>query len=760
MDLPRLADQLRFVIQALSSASVVPSITLRTEEVRGQCCLDVPGKKGAAFDDGPVILIVEGFVLFADAEVVQLCHHLVCIDLDCDTSCKRRFLRERSSPADEKSPQYMQFRARYGATGTCSIWHHHLEAKEAMTALTRDRPRIMIDGRKPAVEVADSALAALMAAGVPGPRSEVSSTLSEQLYTASVFRGFWQNERNQCDGFSVSIPRPKQIVKMAVALIENSGRIFSNLQVNYNHTPCGRTEIVFRITSIAVIGWISVDARDNFAGRFDTDPKRDEGVYEAKLVRRGALAGEFRVDRFEGKWRNEAGQSGPFAIELERRILPGCATRDVSLRNSGSNRVVTALLKYSEGEVQCEFEFSRVLVALHVARCGRFSGHFQSPHDAGTYTAVMDTGSSSGQYVGWRGRAMPGRQQPGTTLFLYLGGTSWREYVEGFRVFDFQEVERGPDSVTLLDNSSGRGDVYVHLTTEFCSVRAPFTDNSFRKFYYGSFNLADGAELQPCQLKALDCAMRSGISQASRNALQQRMHDALGPNAGSMLVDLEDWVRDRAPIIIHIKFDRLIPGGLTVIDGFLADTEYRNMFETGTSAGCPDPIHRQDRERQMWGDTYDGRDAFRPKYGCLNLMDDPDGDHQATYYGPSYLVLKDSARWRCTMTSSNSRTSKDVLGSVRQCAKMLTSLDCNELRAAVAHEGAPGVGRSLSDYKEVQIHGPVRFRHDIAKIVADASACADVREKINRFAQQNGIPLEWRRIGQQFSKTPDNESRT
>lgn len=155
----------------------------------------------------------------------------------------------------------------------------------------------------------------------------------------------------------------------------------------------------------------------------------------------------------------------------------------------------------------------------------------------------------------------------------------------------------------------------------------------------------------------------------------------------------------------------------------------------------------------MWGDAYDGSDELRPKYGCLNLADDPDGDYQATDYGASYFVLKNTLRWRCAITDSFDEDA--VEGSLRQCSAMLSQLGDDDLLAAAEHAGAPGVGNAFHSYKETQIHGSVRFAEDVHRIVAFGCS-ADVRHKIERFAMNNGIQLEWRKMGMRFTKKPSN----
>merc|ERR1711920_1020588 len=66
-------------------------------------------------DSGPVFLIVEGFKLFADKEVVDFCDHLVWLEADVETCAARRAQRpENPMPAktyrQHAWPAHMEWR--------------------------------------------------------------------------------------------------------------------------------------------------------------------------------------------------------------------------------------------------------------------------------------------------------------------------------------------------------------------------------------------------------------------------------------------------------------------------------------------------------------------------------------------------------------------------------------------------------------------------------------------------------------------------
>lgn len=111
------------------------------------------------------------------------------------------------------------------------------------------------------------------------------------------------------------------------------------------------------------------------------------------------------------------------------------------------------------------------------------------------------------------------------------------------------------------------------------------------------------------------------------------------------------WVRDFAPLIVHIHFDKMCKF-------LLEDTHYRSQFETGSSCGLNNREVRARWERDLFQGAYDGcRDFERPKYGVLNVHNDYRGVVRAKQYGDCYMVLKD-ARLRTTFSPEDSANLK------------------------------------------------------------------------------------------------------
>lgn len=210
--------------------------------------------------------------------------------------------------------------------------------------------------------------------------------------------------------------------------------------------------------------------------------------------------------------------------------------------------------------------------------------------------------------------------------------------------------------------------------------------------------------------------------------------------------ELEAWLRHEAPIIIHVKLGEKADGR-DQVDVYMndADKQYKNMFEVGSGRGCTNQGVRKSWERRMFGDTYDKnvKDHERPKYGCLNVTSNPAGVENATQYGCSYLVLKNSVRWRCTLTSRDSDSARAEVATFRQFAKFLKDdhswgADDSDLLKICKHQG-----ENIKEYREVQIHGPVRFNHDVEKLCVVKSLHPSVKKKCEAWAARDGFKVEY-----------------
>jgi hypothetical protein len=195
------------------------------------------------------------------------------------------------------------------------------------------------------------------------------------------------------------------------------------------------------------------------------------------------------------------------------------------------------------------------------------------------------------------------------------------------------------------------------------------------------------------------------------------------------------YIRDEAPIIIHVKLDQ--DGRL---DKMMKDPFYRNQFETKTSNGSYDANHTQ---RITWEDRlfnkvyHDAAPFQRPKYGCLNIVKDPKGIKSAYHYGDSYFVFK-NVRLRCSFTDQDSGNSGCELSSCEYYNHVL--LRYNEQELAAVMRVANGIDQwassdCIQQYKEIQFHGSLPLTEVLQEVVVNPRHKADktMMDKIEKF---------------------------
>lgn len=271
--------------------------------------------------------------------------------------------------------------------------------------------------------------------------------------------------------------------------------------------------------------------------------------------------------------------------------------------------------------------------------------------------------------------------------------------------------------------------------------------------------------LLPCQRNALlyvhDKARKMHFD--ALPALRDRIK-SLGHEKGTLDRCL-DYIRDEAPIVIHLKEETL--------DVLANDSMYRNLFETGKSGGKSCTRSREKWEKTLFGSSYNGCEASaRPKYGCLNITGDIQGVKPArAQYGKCFLTLAPHVR-HCTTFSD-----KDTGGSAT------CSLATNEYYAHVLARypdadlisvlkvsrisGAPSqcktykevqVGRksrcfslrkcfrSFLTYRLLQIHGPVRLDQDVQALSVpgkESTASENLKRAVDRFQMKTGCNVLW-----------------
>lgn len=201
------------------------------------------------------------------------------------------------------------------------------------------------------------------------------------------------------------------------------------------------------------------------------------------------------------------------------------------------------------------------------------------------------------------------------------------------------------------------------------------------------------------------------------------------------------YIRDRAPIIIHVSMIR-------TLQHLVNDTHYRNLFEVLTSGGSSCIKQRAGWERRMFNGVYDDSKPFdRPKYGVLNVLNDPNGILACKHYGQSYLLLK-KVRLRTTMASCDSASAGTKLACCEHYAHVLNSYNDNEL-TTVLKVGTGSIpwdsSKVISAYKEVQIHGPVKLDEHVEALFVHSShkGNSTIENLLDQFRLTHGVNVIW-----------------
>jgi uridine kinase len=103
--------------------TIVPSTQVEGTEGKIRN-LSRPKAVGTPIRARPIVVVVEGHLLFSDPSIVKLLSHFIWLDTSLDVGCARRFLRDvpkwGTGPAKDSNPAYEAFKQLY----TSHMYHH------------------------------------------------------------------------------------------------------------------------------------------------------------------------------------------------------------------------------------------------------------------------------------------------------------------------------------------------------------------------------------------------------------------------------------------------------------------------------------------------------------------------------------------------------------------------------------------------------------------------------------------------------------
>lgn len=146
------AAHLKRLVEVLSAADHVPSADWFRE------CPDREGVTGKSLKSDRAVVVVEGFVLLAEPCLVDICDHIVFIDSDEDTCCRRRFGRKAHTGKDVDR-EYAAFQQEYS-----HVYRHHRDLRPRFCEVMHGLSCVVVDGRGKEQEVFDAALHGLQLA--------------------------------------------------------------------------------------------------------------------------------------------------------------------------------------------------------------------------------------------------------------------------------------------------------------------------------------------------------------------------------------------------------------------------------------------------------------------------------------------------------------------------------------------------------------------------------------------------------------------
>eukprot|EP00931_Biecheleriopsis_adriatica_P029004 TRINITY_DN17276_c0_g1_i1.p1 TRINITY_DN17276_c0_g1~~TRINITY_DN17276_c0_g1_i1.p1 ORF type:complete len:523 (+),score=126.48 TRINITY_DN17276_c0_g1_i1:53-1621(+) len=307
-----------------------------------------------------------------------------------------------------------------------------------------------------------------------------------------------------------------------------------------------------------------------------------------------------------------------------------------------------------------------------------------------------------------------------------------------------QIEDRGSNGVDDADVSDVEEEDALRISLRTCGI---LEEEQHLWQNVSGADLSAAAGLKPCQQEAvrhIRNLARMNHNRAMPELLQR--FQSLGYECRDLWMCLA-WIRELAPIIIHVDLYK-------VTEHLRRDTHYRNQFETARSSGILDFKVRRKWERSLFGGAYEDATAFqRPKYGVLNVWNDPRGDLACEQYGDSYFVLKD-VRLRCTFSSEDSgNLQADRLAVLDHYAHSLQEYSDDELHMIVqlSKDGGARLGDSdavnvvWGKYKEAQIHGELDLSKHIERVVVNERhrECAETCHAIQELAESKGWTLTW-----------------
>lgn len=219
----------------------------------------------------------------------------------------------------------------------------------------------------------------------------------------------------------------------------------------------------------------------------------------------------------------------------------------------------------------------------------------------------------------------------------------------------------------------------------------------------------------------------------------------------------------QSPITINFHPDRLVQGGITILESLIRHGRYHGQFRTGTTNGGKTAYIGGDRflwEQALFQGAYPADAIDRPKYGALNIFRYLDGG--SVRFGSCFFIMKQDILHRCTFSYGDSSSHPAVVCTSDTFACVLAALlkdveihqrmlnqVVSSLQEAFAILLSPSrtlrhLGRNLDNCIETHIHGDIALLSDVACFYLDSSYRDTlIEQQAAALCQMYEIELHW-----------------
>jgi len=221
--------------------------------------------------------------------------------------------------------------------------------------------------------------------------------------------------------------------------------------------------------------------------------------------------------------------------------------------------------------------------------------------------------------------------------------------------------------------------------------------------------------------------------------------------ADSAMSSLMGYVKN-AEVTINIDPNMKLKDGRSILDGLFDEGVYKNYSETGVTQGL-ETRKRAEAEDRLFKGLENAPPSARPKYGSLNLTQDPAGgaprysDYTNGRKGV-YFALKNDVKNRSTLTARDTLDNMGMspVGTLKSPAPALQDMPREHLLALSRWEsgGRQGPRPDIRLNPEVQIFDAVRLDADVHYLAAHRDyKGTPAEEGLKKLAAKYGLELRW-----------------